>query len=98
VAQEWEDETVRVWDCTTGQEIRCFRGQDDTISALAFSADSRRLISGGRSGSALVWDLVDHSPAQAQPRFPASLNALWDRLSPVVLGIGCDLPATRVFT
>jgi WD40 repeat protein len=39
--------TVCLWDTTTGKEIRTFKGHNAAIEAVAISADGSRLVSGG---------------------------------------------------
>jgi WD40 repeat protein len=49
------DRGVTIWDARTGRRVRRLAAHAGTVSAVAFSADGRRLASGG--GDALrVWD------------------------------------------
>jgi hypothetical protein len=41
------DETLRLWDAESGQEIRAFAGHQGAVWSVAFSPDGRRLLSGG---------------------------------------------------
>jgi WD40 repeat protein len=58
------DQTVKVWDTTTGQEMLTLKGHTVSVLSVAFSADGKRLASaageGGKAGEFKVWD--------AQPR------------------------------
>ncbi|KAG6907799.1 hypothetical protein DXG01_007338 [Tephrocybe rancida] len=49
------------WDTTTGLEIkdnhRIFKGHKDYVSSVAFSPDSKRLVSGSADKTAIVWDV-----------------------------------------
>jgi WD40 repeat protein len=49
---------IRVFDVTTGKELRALRGFRGLAYALAFTPDGRQLISADDT-SALVWDLTD---------------------------------------
>ncbi len=49
------DETIKVWNTTTGEEHHTFRGHGVTIASLAWGPDGR-LASMGQDGSLLVWN------------------------------------------
>ncbi len=61
VASAGEDSTVKVWDSHTGTLIRSFRGHTGLVSSVAFSRDGRRLFSGSRDKTVLVWDVTQLS-------------------------------------
>ena len=48
---------IRIWDAKSGQLRATLTGHRGGISALAFSRDQRRLVSGYEDGAARVWDL-----------------------------------------
>jgi RNA polymerase sigma factor (sigma-70 family) len=50
---------VVLFDTATWKEAHTLRGHVQRISAMAFSADSRYLVTGSFDSSALVWDLAD---------------------------------------
>lgn len=54
--------TLRLADLATGTVDLQFAAHADTLSALAFSDDGRRLASGGRDGSLAVWDAASWEP------------------------------------
>src|SRR5205823_5888876 len=56
IATGSRDESVKLWDPTTGQEIAWFE-HADVVSSLAFAGD--RLISGSRDGTARQWKLPE---------------------------------------
>jgi RNA polymerase sigma factor (sigma-70 family) len=72
---------VRVWDAATGTELGHFEGRATDVSALAFSPDGRRLVSGLRDGSVLVWDLTTLPRPPALDLPPGGLPALWTDLA-----------------
>jgi eukaryotic-like serine/threonine-protein kinase len=51
--------SVRIWSLTTRQLCGSLIGHTDVVSALAFSADSRRLVTGSRDETVRVWDVAD---------------------------------------
>ena len=57
------DGKIRVWDRKTGRLKGTLSGHSDRVNCLAFSPDSRRLVSGGRADRAVIlWDF----PARRQ--------------------------------
>jgi len=58
-----------MWDAETGEAIGApFRGHDDLIMSVAFSHDSKRLISGSRDWMVRVWDVESGE----------TIGAVWD--------------------
>jgi WD40 repeat protein len=46
-----------VWDAKTGKQLQMFVGHTDRVWALAFSPDSRTLLTGSWDGTARLWDI-----------------------------------------
>lgn len=63
---------VHLWDATTGVERKTLDGHRLDIVAVAFTADSERLISGSRDGTVIMWDIAGHGRTETygQPRGP----------------------------
>ncbi|HEY7428255.1 MAG TPA: sigma-70 family RNA polymerase sigma factor [Gemmataceae bacterium] len=74
----YEDPAIRLLEVASGRERRRLTGHRGQITALAFAADGRRLLSGCNDTTALVWDLAGHSPATLTA---AELDALWADLA-----------------
>ncbi|MEY2410276.1 MAG: hypothetical protein QOF48_2946 [Verrucomicrobiota bacterium] len=51
------DSTVRIFDTSTGEELRRLLGHQAEISAVAWARDGR-LVSAGKDGTIRVWDLM----------------------------------------
>ena len=49
--------TVKVWDLTSGQELRTLAGHTDEVRSVAVSADGRLALSGSSDRTVKVWDL-----------------------------------------
>jgi WD40 repeat protein/serine/threonine protein kinase len=52
------DETIKIWDFTTGAELMTLRGHNDWISSIAFSPDGKYIISGSGDNTIKVWNSV----------------------------------------
>ena len=56
IASAGVDQTVKVWDAGTGQEMLKFRGHTGDVNGVAFSPDGRRIASASRDHTVKVWD------------------------------------------
>jgi WD40 repeat protein len=56
-------------------------GHQGSISALLFSADSKRLVSGSTDTTAIVWDLMGQRNRRRKPLSTADLQACWTDLA-----------------
>jgi WD40 repeat protein len=56
------DGAIKFWDVPTGTERASFRAHDNRVYALAFTADSKTLVSGGgiqfKRGDVKLWDVA----------------------------------------
>ncbi|MBN1451201.1 MAG: TIR domain-containing protein [Anaerolineales bacterium] len=52
-----KDANIVFWDINTGQSIRTFEGNDDSVSTLTTDLDEKILLSGSYNGKILVWDI-----------------------------------------
>ena len=58
IASSSEDQTVKVWDTSTGREIVTLRGHSDRVYCVAYSPDGRQIASGGADRILKVWDVA----------------------------------------
>ncbi|MBN1562931.1 MAG: protein kinase [Anaerolineae bacterium] len=54
-----EDNTIRLWDVATGNEIRQFTGHIAPVHSVAFSPDGTQILSGAEDGSVSLWKVED---------------------------------------
>ena len=54
-----DDGTLKLWEISTGREVRTFRGHEYGVRPVAFSPDGRYGLSGGSSDKTLrLWDIT----------------------------------------
>ena len=51
------DQTIRMWDTQTGEEVLTLRGHTDEVMALAVVPGGKRLFSAGKDETVILWDL-----------------------------------------
>jgi WD40 repeat protein len=56
LASAGEDQTVKVWDATTGRTLLTLVGHTNGVRSVAFSPDGKRLASGSYDKSVKVWE------------------------------------------
>ncbi len=54
LATSSEDQTVRLWDAETGQEVLTLHGHTDIVPSVVFSPDGNRLVSAGADGTVQI--------------------------------------------
>ena len=50
------DNSVCVWDASTGALLTTLNGHTNSVNSVAFSSDGTRIMSGSKDGSLCIWD------------------------------------------
>lgn len=51
------DDTIRIWEISTGKQVRIIRVQGIIINTITFSSDGKSIISGGRDSIVYMWNV-----------------------------------------
>jgi len=51
------DNTLKLWDITTGKEIRTYLGHSGSVNTVAFTSDSKYIISGSSDKTIKLWEV-----------------------------------------
>jgi serine/threonine-protein kinase len=70
------DDTVRLWDLATGQEVRRFVGHKGLVHGLAFLPDGSRVVTGGRDGTVRLWDVETGKEVRQFPEHEGAVLGL----------------------
>ncbi|MGH7199072.1 MAG: WD40 repeat domain-containing protein, partial [Planctomycetaceae bacterium] len=57
IATGSNDNTARLWDVASAQEIVTLRGHENWVEAVAFSPDGRMLVTGSQDQTVKLWDV-----------------------------------------
>ena len=51
-----DDDTARIWDATSGDEVAALRGHEKWLASAAFSPDGSRVVTASADHTARIWD------------------------------------------
>jgi WD40 repeat protein len=69
-------EPIKLWDITTGSEIRTFSKPPDYVLSVAFSPDGRQILSGSENGTVKLWDMATDKEIRTFTGHTGSINSV----------------------
>ncbi len=70
------DQTVRVWDVTTGQQRFQLNGHQGAVHAIALNPDETLAVSSGADGTLRLWDIIGGRQIKELTRFDSTMYSI----------------------
>jgi len=75
------DNTIRLWEVATAQEVRTLTGYRGTVCSIAFAPDGKSLASASHETSLLIWDVPARVAKSGDALAARELEAFWADLA-----------------
>jgi WD40 repeat protein len=70
------DHSVRVWDASTGAEVKVLKGHTGWVNSVAFSSNRMQIVSGSNDQSVRVWDASTSAEVKVLKGHTRSVNSV----------------------
>jgi WD40 repeat protein len=89
---------VRLWDVSTGKELKRFSGHAHMIHGVASTRDGRRIVSGGCDGTVRLWDVSTGKELHRFHMKPGKVYGPRDRHEVCVRGVVLSRDGGRILS
>jgi WD40 repeat protein len=91
------DNTARIWDAATGEEIAVLSGHVNMVDSAAFSPDGTRIVTAPQDETARIWDAVTGNPIAVLRRNEGSVP-FFGAFQPPVTSAAFSPDGSRIVT
>ena len=70
------DKTVRLWDAVTGAPLQTLKGHSDWVSSVAFSPNSKLVVSRSEDKTVRLWDVATGALLQTLEAYSYRVNSV----------------------
>jgi WD40 repeat protein len=70
------DNSIKLWDITTGKEIRTLQGHSNFVDSVSFSPDGKTLASGSYDNTIKLWDITTGKEIRTLQGHSYSVNSV----------------------
>ncbi|MBX3080515.1 MAG: protein kinase [Anaerolineae bacterium] len=70
-----DDTVITLWDATTGEALRTFKGHSGPVNSLAFSPDGKLLISTSDDTTLMLWDVLTGKDVRTFKKHTDAVNS-----------------------
>ena len=91
------DNSVRVWDASTGVELKKLKGHINTVNSVMFSRDGTQIVSGSDDCSVRVWDVSTGVELQVLKGHTGGVNSVALSSDGMLIVSGSDDNSVRVW-
>jgi len=85
------DNTVKLWNASSGEHICTFEGHTDGITSVSFSSDDKKILSGSRDDTIKIWDVESHDCLKTFENHTGDVNEVrWSKNCDMILSCSDD--------
>jgi len=85
------DNTVKLWNASSGELICTFEGHTDGITSVSFSSDGKKILSGSRDDTIKIWDVESHDCLKTFENHTGDVNDVrWSKSCDMILSCSDD--------